>query len=315
MADERRSQTAPESSPIAPAVWRDDERSQLSALSSRTVAALRAVDSEDPTVPFDEPLAAWLAGDDWLQRIRQVKQASDQYAKGLISDVSLRCMALDEAVLKACQGPARIKQVVLLGAGMDTRAYRLALADVAWFEVDLAAISDLKQSLLEQVPASLRPHRNPCTGALEHLKLDISVSVDALLPALQTRGFDATAPVLYVMEGLLYYLSKQENQALFQQLSAPAGSLALLTCIPAALIRVVNDPQVQQRVPRYRAIAPAWKTDLEGLIELLEPRWKILEQVNLSDFAEHRGLAVAGDKELPASHREVAERYLSIVPR
>jgi methyltransferase (TIGR00027 family) len=291
-------------------VWHADETDKVSTLSCRTVAAIRAVDAEDATVPYEEPLAAWLAGDDWLARIRQIKQASDQYHKGLINDVSLRCIAIDAAVLDACDGSAGIKQVVLLGAGMDTRPYRLELPDVAWFEVDVPAMSDLKRRLIEQVPEHLGPHTLLRTGRLESVPLDLAASLDELLPTLVARGFVANAPMLYVMEGLVYYLSSDENRELFRKLPAPPGSQALVTCIPAALRTMVNDPAVQEKMPRYRMIAPAWKTDLDEFRETVGSRWTVTQEVNLFDYAERIGRALARDKGITLNHRDVAERYL-----
>lgn len=294
----------------AQSVWHDDEIDQVSTVSARTVAAVRAVDAEDATVQFDEPLAAWLAGDDWLTRIRDIKAASDQYRKGLINDVSLRCIAIDAAVLDACHGRAGIKQVVLLGAGMDTRPYRLDLPDVAWFEVDVPAISVLKQRLIEQVPEQLRAHSIPRTQRLERVPLDLATSLDELWPMLVARGFDANAPVLYVMEGLVYYLTSEENRALFRRLPAPPGSQALVTCIPAAMKTMVNDPAVQERLPRYRALAPAWKTDLDEFRETLGAHWTITQEVHLVDYAERSGRTLARDKDVTMDHRDVAERCL-----
>lgn len=291
-------------------VWYGDSTDKVSTESSRAVAAVRAVDAEDATVEFAEPLAAWLAGDDWFARVRHVKEMTDQYGKGLISDVTLRCIAIDQAVLDACQAGAGITQVVLLGAGMDTRPYRLHLPDVAWFEVDVPAISDLKRQRIAQAPAHLRPHRVVRTRRLEQVSLDLAASLDQLRPMLIARGFDPHVPVLYVLEGLVYYLSKPENRDLFDQLPAAPGSQALVSCIPAALKAYVNDPEVQERVPRFRVIAPSWKTDLETFRETLGNRWRITDEVNLFDHAERDGRRLARDPEMDREPRTLAESYL-----
>ncbi|MBK1703440.1 class I SAM-dependent methyltransferase [Halochromatium glycolicum] len=291
-------------------VWHDDSTDKVSTESSRAVAAVRAVDAEDATLDFAEPLAAWLAGDDWVTRIRHVKEMTDQYGKGLISDVTARCIAIDQAVLDACRAGSGITQVVLLGAGMDTRPYRLHLPGVAWFEVDVPAISYLKRQRIAQAPAHLRPYTVARTRCLEQVPLDLARSLDQLRPMLIARGFDAQAPVLYVLEGLVYYLSKPQNHDLFDQLPAAPGSQALVSCIPAALRAYVNDPAVQERVPRFRVIAPSWQTDLETFRETLGNRWRITEEVNLFDHAERNGRRLARDPEIDREPRTVAESYL-----
>lgn len=293
-------------------IWPEAATDKVSTASSRTVAAVRAVDAEDATVDFAEPLAAWLAGDEWVTRIRRIKALTDQYGQGLVSDVSWRCIAIDAAVLDTCQGQTGIKQVVLLGAGMDTRPYRLPLSDVAWFEVDVPAISHLKRQRIAQAPAPLRAHTIARTQRLEQVPLDLATSPDQLHPLLVARGFDVHAPVLYILEGLVYYLSQKENRQLFQQLPAAPRSQALVSCIPAALRAYVNDPAVQERVPRFRVIAPSWKTDLETVRGTLGDRWTITQEVNLFDEAERNGRRLARDLEIDRPARAVAESYLAL---
>lgn len=300
-----------------PTGWREDEIDQVSTLSSRTVAAIRAVDSEDATVPFAEPLAAWLAGDDWVARIRNLKQAIGQYGTGQIAEVSVRSLAIDEAVQAACQGPSGIRQVVLLGAGMDSRPYRLGLPQVAWFEVDVPAISALKQDLIEGVPETLRADAVVRTRQLTHIALDLALSLDALPERLFAAGLDADAPVLYVMEGLVYYLAGEDNQRLFNALPAVTRSRVLASCIPAMLRRLVNDPKVQAKAPHYRMIAPSWRTDLDQLRGTLGQRWRITQEINLVDQATQNGLTLAQDAAITVDHdhQDLAERVLVIDSR
>lgn len=294
-------------------LWHDDEMDKVSTESCRTVAAIRAVDTEDASIEFEEPLAAWLAGADWVARIRHVKEASAQYRTGLISHVSIRCMAIDAAILNACKGGAGIRQVVLLGAGMDTRPYRLKLPEVAWFEVDVPAMSRIKQRLIEQAPEHLRPETAPRTRCLEHVPLDLATSLDELRAQLVTRGFDPDAPVLYVMEGLVYYLSAEENHQLLEKLAAAPGSQVLVTCIPAALKKMVNDPSVQAQVPHFKVVAPSWKTDLDEFRAIIKHRWTITEEINLFDYAEHCGKKLARENAFIADQRDVTESLIHAV--
>lgn len=293
-------------------LWHDEEMDKVSTESSRTVAAIRAVDAQDASVEFEEPLAAWLAGDNWVARIRHVKEASGQYQQSLISHVTVRCMAIDAAIQHACEGSAGLRQVVLLGAGMDTRPYRLKLPEVAWFEVDVPAMSRIKQRLIEQAPEHLRPETTVRTRHLERVPLDLATSLDELRPQLVMRGLDPDAPVLYVMEGLVYYLSAEENQDLLRQLPAPPGSQALVTCIPAALKTMVNDPAAQAQVPHFKVVAPSWKTDLDEFRAIIEPHWTITHEINLFDEAKRAGKTLARENTLVADQREVTESLVSL---
>ena len=88
--------------------------------SAKSIAALRALESEreDPPPLFVDPFAAALAGEETLARVR----ARGDGDKGRIA---IRTRFFDDAVLAAL---ARLStaQVVLLGAGLDTRAWRLS---------------------------------------------------------------------------------------------------------------------------------------------------------------------------------------------
>jgi O-methyltransferase involved in polyketide biosynthesis len=45
-----------------------------------------------------------------------------------------------------------LRQVVSLGAGMDSRAFRLGLADMTFFEVDKQALFEVKEPLVSGTP-------------------------------------------------------------------------------------------------------------------------------------------------------------------
>jgi methyltransferase (TIGR00027 family) len=92
------------------------------AQTSRWMAAARARESERPYRLFDDPLAPALAGPEgfaWLQRMQPVPRFG-----GLALYVVLRTRFFDDFLGHACWG-AGARQVVLLAAGMDARAFRL----------------------------------------------------------------------------------------------------------------------------------------------------------------------------------------------
>lgn len=68
---------------------------------------------------------------------------------GIINFVDVRTQWFDGAVKRAIADG--FKQVVILAAGYDTRAYRLAAEGVHFYEVDLPHASETKQRLVEQL--------------------------------------------------------------------------------------------------------------------------------------------------------------------
>jgi hypothetical protein len=88
---------------------------------SRWTAAARARESERPYRLFDDPLASALAGPEgfaWLNRMEPVPGFG-----GPALYVVIHMRFFDDFLLYACRG-AGVRQVVLLAAGMDARAFR-----------------------------------------------------------------------------------------------------------------------------------------------------------------------------------------------
>ena len=91
-----------------------------------------------------------------------------------------------------------IDQVVLLGAGFDTRAWRLpALASAHVFEVDHPNTAAVKQQRLRSADADL--------AKVTFVSVDFEIDdYDELLRA---AGFDAKRPAIVVWEGVSQYLT------------------------------------------------------------------------------------------------------------
>jgi methyltransferase (TIGR00027 family) len=112
-----------------------------------------------------------------------------------------------------------IAQVVLLGAGYDTRAIRyhglLGLARV--FELDVATTQQAKREKL--AAAGIQP-----PAALTYVP--VNFEKDDLAMTLRQAGYDAQKPTLFIWEGVLYYLTKPAVEAVlgFIGQSAAPGS-------------------------------------------------------------------------------------------
>jgi methyltransferase (TIGR00027 family) len=111
--------------------------------------------------------------------------------------------------------------VVLLAAGLDTRAFRLAWPPgVRLFELDLPEVLAFKQRVLAREGAVPRCERTV-----------LAVDLRGDWPAELTRaGFEPAEPTAWLAEGLLIYLSAAEAARLLAavgELSAPGSQLAL----------------------------------------------------------------------------------------
>ncbi|MEW2448521.1 class I SAM-dependent methyltransferase [Streptomyces parvulus] len=131
----------------------------------------------------------------------------------------LRTRVFDDFVLDAVRAGG-VRQVVLLGAGLDTRAFRLDWPPgCAVFEVDRAGVLDFKHDVLAALSAT------PLTTRVT-VPVDLR---DDWVGALTEAGFDSTAPTLWLAEGLLFYLPRAAETYLVDtvdRLSADGSALA-----------------------------------------------------------------------------------------
>jgi methyltransferase (TIGR00027 family) len=124
----------------------------------------------------------------------------------------------------------QLSQVVNLGAGFDTRPFRLTLPpSLRWFEIDLPGVFDWKEPTLADLRAV-----STCVRIVVPTDLR-GCWTDPLLWA----GFEADQPTLWLAEGLLFYLQTTTVDDLLsdaRQLSG-AGSLFVADLFGSALLR------------------------------------------------------------------------------
>ncbi|WP_331717865.1 class I SAM-dependent methyltransferase (plasmid) [Streptomyces zaomyceticus] len=132
----------------------------------------------------------------WPVRIEQVPDGDDNPLWGRFARYfGLRTRVLDDFLLQSARTNAR--QVVLLGAGLDTRAFRLDWpSDLVVFEIDRAGVLAFKQQVLTGLSAAPKVKRVP---------VPVDLRAD-WVSALTTAGFDPAVPSVWLAEGLLFYL-------------------------------------------------------------------------------------------------------------
>ncbi|OWM80843.1 hypothetical protein CDL15_Pgr006874 [Punica granatum] len=154
----------------------------------------------------NDPLADILAGETYLRRLHE-KMKNDQINNAReVSGVILAVRTLwfdskiEAAVSSFEDGEA---QVVLLGAGMDTRAYRLSfLKDSHIFEVDFDDVLQVKAALIDA--AEKDKHSQVKAKSLTRLAADIRE--EDWLEKLKQSGYNSERSTVWVLEGILYYL-------------------------------------------------------------------------------------------------------------
>jgi methyltransferase (TIGR00027 family) len=133
--------------------------------------------------------------------------------------VGVRSRFFDEFLAAAAADGLR--QVVILAAGLDTRAFRLDWPPgVTAYEVDARLVLSFKEQVLADAGARPRCARHVVVA-------DLRGQWTAALPA---AGFDPARPAAWLAEGLLPYLSDAEKDHLLagvRELSAPGTRIAI----------------------------------------------------------------------------------------
>ena len=167
------------------------------------VATYRADESERPDALFHDRQAGMLAGD----RGRSIA-ASMPYPAMMSWLLVIRTVAIDRLVLKAIS--LGVDTVVNLGAGLDTRPYRMELpASLRWIEVDFPNTITYKNEKL----AGEKP-----VCRLERIAADLS-DVNLRRRLFQRIGAESRS-ALIITEGVIMYLSSDDAAALSRDLFA-----------------------------------------------------------------------------------------------
>ena len=176
-------------------------------------AAIRALESERPDRLFTDPFARSLAGEEGFRMLRSPEGGMPD--AGVY--IAIRTRFFDDFAVSAAN--AGIRQVVLVAAGMDTRALRLEWpASTTVFELDDPQLLHLKNSILGGHPSSAQCHRVPVGVDLEGVWSSV----------LEAAGFRASAASLWLAEGLFYYLQENAVAAILARISensAPGSAL------------------------------------------------------------------------------------------
>jgi len=163
---------------------------------SLMTAAGRALETARADGVVRDPLAERLAGS------RGAALAHNLYSPEWMGiTVGLRCRVIDEMLAEAIVAHG-IQVVVILGAGLDTRPYRLDLPpSLRWIEVDFPGLLNYKSQLL----------------AFEKPKCHLERMAADLTDAIQRQAVFSAAgsqPGLILTEGLLLYLPRSTTDAL-----------------------------------------------------------------------------------------------------
>jgi methyltransferase (TIGR00027 family) len=166
---------------------------------------------------------------------------------GLVDLVALRTRAIDDAFNEAhARG---IRQLVILGAGLDARAYRCnGVEDVRVFEVDHPRTQAFKR---RRVASAVRRVRS-----IEYVALDFTSG--NLESALRSAGHACDQPSFWIVEGVTMYLEPAESA---RMLTAVFGASA-----PGSMVALSYLPPRSGGLGWAKRVARSWGEPLVGLM-------------------------------------------------
>ena len=250
------------------------------------VARIRAGESKRPDRLFDDPYAAAFVAA--MPEAYADEAPRDETAKTIGARIALQVVVrtkfYDDYLLAATADGVR--QVVLLAAGLDCRAFRLAWPDdTSVFEVDLPEMLAFKEDVLAHTG------ENPAAR-----RAAVAADLTADWPAALTwAGFDPSRPTAWLVEGLLVYLTADDAARLLTtvgELSAPGSRLA---CEQGRGAKQLAQIAAIRTASGAGEAVSLWQGGIEDLSGWLTNQAWAVEQHDLGDLARSYGRAVSTD--------------------
>lgn len=238
---------------------------------------------------FDDPLALKLLPFGWqvvfrllfLPGLRQAVLAlRERRFPGSLGSILCRTRCIDDMLKRSLE--QGLDQVVILGAGFDTRAYRIGGMDrVRVFEVDLPGASRLKQRRLEKVLGVV-----PANVTLIGMDFDRQNLEEVLTAA----GFQSGKRTLFIWEGVTQYITEEAVNETLDFVSRASGekSAIVFTYVRRGLIDGTESPEWFKRFLAFAGkIGSSLKFGLDpaGLPRYLSGRGlHLVEDVGAADY-------------------------------
>jgi methyltransferase (TIGR00027 family) len=258
---------------------------ESTALSALAAASLRATEGCRPKEVrlFDDSITLRCLPPAWRGMVRllclpgigpALFALRERMTPGVVGNLLCRTRYIDDALDLALE--EGLDQVVILGAGFDTRPYRVpGVKSTHVFEVDHPAVQALKVARLKHVLGGLPPHVRfvPVDFDREHVG-----------DAMSAAGFQSDARTFFIWEGVTQYITGRAVEATLRTISEAtgAGSQIVFTYIWQGVIDGSARSAAEERIV--------------GFAERMGSPWIFgLEPVRVPAYLKERGYALIED--------------------
>lgn len=219
------------------------------------VAAFRADENHAQYPLYGDPIVPLLLNDASREAAARLEETFPQ-----VKDmVKLRTRYIDDMLDVHLH--SKYTQVVILGAGLDTRAVRKAVPGVTYFEIDDVTTLDWKQ-------ARYREH-----GIEANVRfIPGNYVTDDLIALLLRHDFDIEAPTYVIWEGNTMYLSAGDDARVLRQLreNVERFSVTFDYMSEAVIAKGTGDPGVTRLVESFASLGAPWLTGFSDIQRLAQ---------------------------------------------
>jgi methyltransferase (TIGR00027 family) len=267
----------------------------LAAVEQNEAPGRRLVDDDLADLFLPAPLRWLVTATRWAPARRLMVRGSEYTGPGLWANLACRKRFIGDKLQQALQD---IDAVVILGAGLDTRAYLLTRqVRIPVFEVDLPVNIARKLETVRRVLGG--PPRSVRLVALD-------LERDDLLTSLAEHGYHTDYRAFFICEGVTQFLSEKTVRRTLEGLRAAApGSRLVFTYVRRDFIDGTNRYGTRTLYRNVRQRHQLWHFGLqpEEVAEFVaEYGWRLVEQAGPDELVQ-RYVAPTGRK-LKASQLE-----------
>jgi methyltransferase (TIGR00027 family) len=240
------------------------------------VAEYRAEENLEPAPIYRDPVVGLFLSDASRQAADRV---SSRFAP--VKDmVKTRTRYFDDTL--DAQIAEGVGQVVILGAGLDTRAVRKPSAGVRYFEIDDPATLDLKRRCYANAHVDARVTFIPGNYVR-----------DGLIDLLRSNGFECDVPAYFIWEGNVMYmpLTNDRDTMLELQRYVKRFRLSFDYLSESVIAKTTGDASLTALVESFEAMGAPWVSgidDIHGLARELGLR--VVENFRTGElYRKYRG--------------------------
>jgi len=236
------------------------------------VACWRAQEAQRKNPIFTDPHARLFVNEE----MSGVANDLSQVLPGGPAMVRYRTRFFNDSLAKQIASGKR--QVIILGAGFDTRSLTSESKNVRFFEIDKSAVLDFKHKVLKDAGIVSNSVYTPC----DYVK-------DDFISVLESHGFDSVLPTYIIWEGNTAYLSKEQIAITFGKIKHSLRHFAIsLDYLSEEIVTQTTGIQaLTDAVACFAAMGSPWITGFSNAGDLADAlELNVVEDRLTSDLAK-----------------------------